>query len=301
MVAATPFWSSTAMLRVRVMRRGAGPLTAAIALAATAAAHAEDTAQATPDSPWHVMIAPYAWAFGLDGEIGVGDRVADLDASFLDILDESDSLGALQGHVELQYGRFGAFLDSAYADITASLDASASRRFLEADLDADIEQEVLLAEAGLFYRVLEEHPLWTPTAGSHGGRLAFDVLTGVRYTRLDLEVDAELAVNQREFEAEFEGERDWFDPFVGARINLGLTDSIDLSLRGDIGGFEVGSDLAWNAQGLLGYRFTMLGATATAWGGYRALGEDYDDDPDEGPFSWDMILHGPIIGLTMRW
>jgi hypothetical protein len=286
----------------RVLRRTAGLLIAANALAASpAAAHAEEAAQAAPASPWHVMVAPYAWAFGLEGEVGVGDRAADLDASFLDILDRSDSLGALQGHVELQYGRFGAFLDGAYADITASLDASASRRFLQADLDADIEQEVLLAEAGLFYRVLEEHPLWTPAAESHGGRLTFDVLTGVRYTRLDLEVDAELAVNQRQFEAEFEGVRDWFDPFVGGRINLGLTDSIDLSLRADVGGFEVGSDLAWNAQGLLGYRFTMLGATATAWGGYRALGEDYDDDPDEGRFFWDMILHGPIIGLTMRW
>jgi hypothetical protein len=60
-----------------------------------------------------------------------------------------------------------------------------------------------------------------------------------------------------------------------------LVEHVDLSLHGDVGGFGAGSDRAWNAQGLRGYRFIMLGAGATAWGCYRALGEDYDN-PETG-------------------
>jgi len=252
------------------------------------------------DSEWSFMAAPYAWAFGLEGDIGIGDRVASVDESFLDIMDQSDSIVALQGHAEVRYQRIGAFLDGAYADIAFSPGAGVERRFFDAEVDTDIEEKILLVEAGGFYRVLEDQRLWgEPAAG--GGLLNADILLGARYTNLDIEVDADVTVGQREFEAEFEGERDWVEPFIGVRTNLRLTEAIDLSLRGDVGGVVTGSDFAWNAQGLLGYRFTLLGADATAWGGYRALGQDYDDHSGNAEFTWDVVLHGPIIGMSVTW
>jgi hypothetical protein len=254
------------------------------------------------ESDWSFMAAPYAWAFGLEGDTGIGDRVASIDESFLDIMDQSDSIVALQGHAEIQYRRVGAFLDGAYADVGYSLDASAERRFFDAEIDADIEEKILLVEAGAFYRVLEEQRLWgDPAAGSDGGLLNADILLGARYTNLDISVDAELTVNQQEFEADFEGDHDWVDPFIGVRTNLRLTEDIDLSLRGDVGGVVTGSDFTWNAQGLLGYRFSLFDAAATAWGGYRALGQDYDDHSGDSEFTWDMVIHGPIIGMSVTW
>jgi hypothetical protein len=119
----------------------------------------------------------------------------------------------------------------------------------------------------------------TPAAGSGGGLLNADILVGARYTNLDATVDAELTVNQQEFEADFEGEQDWVDPFIGVRTNLRLTEDIDLSLRGDVGGVVTGSDFTWNTQALLGRRFLLFGADAT----------------------WDMVLHGPIIGMSVTW
>ena len=254
------------------------------------------------ESDWRFMAAPYAWAFGLEGDTGIGDRVASIDESFLDIMDQSDSIVALQGHAEVQYRRVGAFLDGAYADVSYSLSGSAERRFFDAEIDADIEEKILFVEVGAFYRVLEEQRLWgDPAAGSGGGVLNADILVGARYTNLDATVDAELTVNQQEFEADFEGEQDWADPFIGVRTNLRLTDDIDLSLRGDVGGVVTGSDFTWNTQALLGYRFLLFGADATAWGGYRALGQDYDDHSGDREFTWDMILHGPIIGMSVTW
>jgi hypothetical protein len=254
------------------------------------------------ESNWSFMAAPYAWAFGLEGDTGVGDRVASIDESFLDIMDQSESIVALQGHAEVRYRRVGAFVDGAYADVSYSPGVDAERRFFDAEIDADIEEKILLVEAGAFYRVLEDQRVWgDPAYGSSGGLLNADILVGARYTSLDIGLDADLTVNQREFEANFSGDHDWFDPFIGVRTNLRLTEDIDLSLRGDVGGVVAGSDFTWNTQALLGYRFSLFGAAATAWGGYRALGQDYDDHSGDREFTWDMVLHGPVIGMSVTW
>jgi hypothetical protein len=248
------------------------------------------------------MAAPYAWAFGLEGDTGIGDHVASIDESFLDIMEQSDSIVALQGHAEVQYRRIGAFVDGAYANVGYSPGAAAERRFFDAEIDADLEEKILLVEAGAFYRVLDGRRLWgDPSVESGGGLLNADILAGARYTNLDISVDADLTVNQQDFEANFEGDHDWVDPFIGVRTIVRLTDVIDLSLRGDVGGVVTGSDFAWNVQGLLGYRFALFGADATAWGGYRALGQDYDDHSGDNEFTWDMVLHGPIIGMSVTW
>ena len=69
---------------------------------------------------------------------------------------------------------------------------------------------------------------------------------------------------------------------------------------GDIGGFGAGSDFAWSALGLVGYRFEMLGLDSSALVGYRALGQDFDTGSGANKFKWDVTMHGPIIGLVTR-
>jgi hypothetical protein len=71
-------------------------------------------------------------------------------------------------------------------------------------------------------------------------------------------------------------------------------------LFGDIGGFGVGSHFTYSVLGLLGYRFQMFGRAAIAHAGYRALSQNYATRTDGDLFKWDMILHGPILGLTIR-
>jgi hypothetical protein len=68
----------------------------------------------------------------------------------------------------------------------------------------------------------------------------------------------------------------------------------------DVGGFGVGSDFAWSALGLFGWRFALLGQDAAALWGYRALGQDYSTGSGRQRFEWDVIMHGPAIGLTVR-
>lgn len=275
--------------------------TDALAQDASVPPSSSDGKVASDISGWHFTIAPYAWAFGIEGNVEIAGHQTTVDASFVDILKASDSLVALQGHAEAQYDRFGVFVDGTYADIEASFEESGGGPLVAAGLNVDVDQEVVLIEIGTFYRAVDRFQLWQRPIDRGGGTFTFDALAGARYTYLGLDVDGKLNINRLAFKRDVDGSHDWVDPFVGGRLELGLTESIDFALRGDVGGFGVGSDFTWNTQALLGYSFSLLGANAEAWGGYRALGQDYDDNSGRRDFRWDVILHGPLIGMTVRW
>jgi hypothetical protein len=140
-------------------------------------------------------------------------------------------------------------------------------------IDIDGGLEMALIEAGLFHRFEFE-------------RWYFDALAGARYVRIDVDVDAGLLPT-------FSRDKDWVDPFIGGRFRLDLSEKWAVSLRGDIGGFDVGSELSWNATALLGYR---LSERTTAAFGYRHLDIDYED----GDFMFDAQFSGPYFGLSFR-
>lgn len=264
-------------------------------------AAAPEAAKDTAAKDWQFTTAPYAWAFGITGDVGNGKHQASVNDNFIDILQKSDSLVGLQGHAEVQYRRFGVFFDGTYADITATEKASRSDRFLSADLKVDVDQQIAIIEAGTFYRLVDNYQLRPRDPGYGGGTVSFDVLAGARYTYVGVDVNAKLDINELAFKREFDGSRDWVDPFVGGRVRFGLTDAVDFNLRGDVGGFGVGSKFTWNTQALLGYHFTLFGAAAEAGAGYRALSQDYDEGNGRRDFNWDVILHGPVIGMTVTW
>jgi hypothetical protein len=89
------------------------------------------------------------------------------------------------------------------------------------------------------------------------------------------------------------GTKEWVDPFVGLRGRFNLTDRFYLTARGDVGGFGVGSDLAWNLFGALGYQWSNRCSTEL---GYRHLVVDYRD----GGFVYDTKTSGLFMGLTIK-
>jgi hypothetical protein len=248
-----------------------------LGLALTTAAGAAWAADGQPDH-WEVNVAPYLWAAGLYGDVTVRGVTASPDASFIDILESSDSLFGLQGHVEVRRGPFGGFADVFYMKLGVD-DAGRTQ--------ADIENRMWLVEFGLQYRVLE-------TTGAEGrGGIALDVYAGGRYSDMEIDIDTRGApsVNQS---------ADWLDPIVGGQVNFGVTERFFILIRGDVGGFGVGSDFAWSALGLLGYRWQGAGLEWAVLAGYKALGQDYTSDAGARRFQWDTTMHGPIVGLNVR-
>jgi hypothetical protein len=74
-----------------------------------------------------------------------------------------------------------------------------------------------------------------------------------------------------------------------------LTDKWHFLSRADIGAGQ--SEFTWS--GMLGfeYRFRPWGGFVV---GYKALGIDTGDDPDEVT-EYDMTHYGPIFGLALHW
>ena len=69
-------------------------------------------------------------------------------------------------------------------------------------------------------------------------------------------------------------------------------------IRGDIGGFGVGSDFTWNAITFIDYR---LWKHVSILGGYRALYQNYKNGSGIDEFKFDVTMHGPILALNFTW
>ena len=217
----------------------------------------------------------------LDGDQTVMGTTAELDVGFIDILKESDSLFALQGHFELNNGTWGVFIDPTYAALTMSGDVG--------PIEIDVEFDYTLVEFGATYLVAS----WPQGEGRES---TLEALAGGRYTSLDVDLD----LTARAFGTTISGGQDWIDPFVGGRVSFALSDDVTFLLRGDIGGFGVGSDFTYNVVGLIGWDMTVFGNDATLRAGYRVLYQDYEDGSGATLFAYDVTTHGPILGMTFR-
>ncbi len=87
--------------------------------------------------------------------------------------------------------------------------------------------------------------------------------------------------------------KDWLDPIVGVRAQWNFNDKWFLAGKSDIGGFGVGSHLAWTVQATVGYNFTR---NVSAELGYRYMDTDYTD----GAFTYDIAQAGLYTGLNIR-
>ena len=227
-------------------------------------ANAEDTES---NSNWEFSLAPiYLWAVSINGDQTIKGVDVDLDVPFSDIFDNLK--GALTFHFEGLYRqRWGFFSDLNY--ILLEMDDGA----------VDIDFTETMFEIAGFYRLSE---------GPH----AIDVLGGLRYTSMDVELDLPGPlpdVDQR---------KDWVDPYVGLRWQWKFTERWATRLRGDLGGFGIGSDLTWNLVGMVDFKPWK---NVLLFGGYRALYQDYSTGSGNKKFSFDATMHGPILGLNITW
>jgi hypothetical protein len=68
---------------------------------------------------------------------------------------------------------------------------------------------------------------------------------------------------------------DWVDPIVGFRAQWNINEKWYLAGKSDIGGFGVGSELAWTLQATVGYKLNERNSVEF---GYRYFHTDYDND-----------------------
>lgn len=109
-------------------------------------------------------------------------------------------------------------------------------------------------------------------------------------------IKMELNVNRNTFEGpeniKRENSQTWLDPMLIAVVKNTPGKKIIYSFRGEIGGFGIGSDLAWQLQGYAGYRFSEL---FQIQGGYRIISLDYENGSGADRFLYDVNTYGPVV------
>lgn len=242
-------------------------------------------------SKWEFIMVPYLWMTGIDGDVTVKGREADVDVSFDEILDDLDI--ALLSNFIAKKGRWEFFVQPNYMKLSSEGDFD--RRALT--IDADVDTEMLILEFGTVYKL-----------GTWGDRfpVSLDILGGGRYWHFDNEIDLDIDISLPSIDKDIQrdkdvdAEKDLIDPFIGLRVGTAITKKVRLDVRGDIGGFDISSetsDLSWQAIGLIEYDLSkriILGA------GYRALDIRYETGSGNDKEGMDVTIHGPVLGVGIR-
>jgi hypothetical protein len=241
------------------MRHATRASLAVAAILASATVHADE---------WQHQFAPYLWATGMDGTAGIGPVQASVEVGFSDILDDLEM--AFLGTYRASKGPLSLTLDIVYMGLGETVRGPGG--LVTADIDMD--QTALEGTAG-----------WALTE-------QFVVFGGLRY--VDLSVDVQARTPQGDLGSAGLDES-WADPIIGARYTIPFNDQWSLALRGDIGGFGIGSDFAWQALAAVRWqaspRFGVLAA-------YRYVDMDYEDGSGAGFFKYDMSISGPALGVV---
>lgn len=217
---------------------------------------------------WRHTVFLYGMGAAIDGEAQIGNLSLPVDLSISDLFD-SLRFGAMAAYRMENDGRWAYEFDVTYMDL--GFDAQGPKNRVRGELQTD--QLTLLGTAA--YRISDN----------------FEGLLSLAY--FDVSSDIEVRVQQQRQRASTSA--NWVDPLVGLAYRVPFAEKWTYLLRGDIGGFGVGSDLTW--QMLTGVRRQNTD-TFSWFVGYRALSYDYEDGSGRDYFRLDLTQQGPLAGIA---
>jgi hypothetical protein len=228
-------------------------------------------AQAQSDD-YKVQITPYLFASSVDGTIVEQGRTANVNASFSDIVDHLDMAAMVYFDARFA-GRWRALIDNMYIKVSNERSTP-----LPVFSSVTVASKLWIADPEGGYAVIQ------------GEGKELDVVAGVRIWTMknDLTLFSQnLAVDRGH------GSRSVFDPVVGLRFTSDLPHKAFLFAKGDVGGFDAGATLDWQAFGGVGFKVHDKIALSV---GYRYL--SIQNEPRDS--SYDIVLKGVIVGLGFR-
>jgi hypothetical protein len=219
---------------------------------------------AAANDDWDVVLTPYVWAVGIDGDIQAGGEDINVAQSFSDIVENLD-MGA-EGILEFNKGRWVNFLQADYISMdTGDIDTHI------AGVDGDLEFKSTIATFGTGYRF------------ETGKRSTLDVMAGVRFTRFEARISIQTQSNAN-------GDEDLYDGVLVLRPRLNITGDWYFSPTMSVGAGD--SELTWEMSPQFmydcgKYQFRI---------GYRNLNYDFE----KGNLQMDQSMRGPMIGMGMQ-
>lgn len=264
------------------------PLAFAVALATSSAANAADLVVEEPvpvdvapqQDRWTFSVAPYLWAAGLNGDVGLfGLQPVDIDMSFGDIFDNLRFGGMVVG--EAHNGTWGVLADIVYVKIEVEQTVERTLSGVPVALSGNVQTSSFTGTVMGQYRVISE-----PTA-------TVDLMAGARIWSVDNDITLRLSAGDVVAGLSGSDGDTWVDPMIGIRGRVDLNPTWYLTGWGMVGGFGASSDVSWDVLGAVGYQLTERTSIV---GGYRALGVDYENDG----FVYDVVQAGPVFGAVFK-
>lgn len=215
---------------------------------------------------WSFELTPYIWFAGIDADVTVRGRKADVDVGFDDLVDKVDLGGSFLAVA--QKGQWVNWLQFDYFQLS---DDETAERLGGAEVEVESDSLFVTVATGI------------QIDGWSEGQ-TFDLLGGVRYARLDNEITVSGIGSA-------DKSTDVVDAVLVLRPSLPLGYGWRFNPTLSIGAGE--SDLTYELQPQFQYSFNETWAARI---GYRRLFYDID----EGENKFDGVFHGFILGMGGR-
>jgi hypothetical protein len=227
------------------------------------------------EEDWKVKLTPYVWIASAQDEINIGGREFESKSSLTDYVNRVNF--GLVGRCEVSKGRW-----SLIGNIIAiSPDQEVESKNSEITGEAKLNSNLLFTELGgsflLFPAECGVFPAIT-FAVSGGGRFVS------LYNRVKLDSGQDYSDNIN-----------YGEPFIGGCLKFIATEELLFGLRGNAGGFSIGSELTWDILLEVVYE---INDTISLNVGYSILDIYYTRGSGDDKLKLDMQLQGPGVGLT---
>jgi len=231
------------------------------------------------DDEWEWQISPYFFLPAADVDSTVDGSTVGIDMSFGDILDDFDVF-AFSIRTEAWKGKWGIVFDGIWTDLDGEFGPDDM-------IDVDIKDGIVDILAG--YRI--------KTDASNGRGLIFDIMPGLRYHYMKQKIKVDIPLPPPFPTANVGGSEDWVEPVIGGRVVWPFAEKWSLVVRGDMGGFGIGSasDLTWSITGGVGFQFSEKWMLKL---GYRYYDIDYSKGSGSNEFGLDGSLDGLYLGFA---
>jgi hypothetical protein len=225
----------------------------------------------TSEKKWHFLTDIYLMFPNIDGETGIGELLVPVDATAGDVFSHLKIGGMF--YFEAQTSKWALTSDIVFMNLNEDITPG---KIIES---GEVTGKQFIWEAAALYRIA---PFW-------------EVGVGGRLNNLDVGIDVNRRVLPSGTEA-VSGSKTaiWYDPVLITRLATDINNKWLFQLRGDVGGFGIGSDFTWQLGGYVGYRFNKVFQLT---GGYRILSMDYNKDVKNTQFVFDVDEFGPVIRL----
>jgi YfaZ precursor len=227
------------------------------------------------DDGWHFAVSPYLWFPGFHGTFAGPNRAVGVHASATDLI--SHLRIGLMGAVEARHKRLLLPLDLVWVRLGKDRDIPMLPPPATAT-SANMTGTLFFLTPKVGVRLIDAE------------KIKIDALAGFRYWYFG----ENLKFSPSALNLNFSRSQDWVDPLVGGRIQLALTEKIAITAFGDVGGWGVGSQLEYQAGGLLGYKIKQ---NWTLQAGYRYINFDYRANRAR-TFVVNTTVAGVVAGLT---